>query len=448
MDETLKHIVAVVGAGPAGLYAAKELASQGTQVVLINRDIKPGGLAEYGIYPTKLKMKNGLRAQFNQILNMPNVHYFGNISVGREGDLTLDQLRDMGFHAVLVTAGAQGTKWLGLPGEDLIGVYHAKEVVYHYNRLPPFSEHQLSIGNKVAVIGVGNVMLDIAHYLIVERQVDEVIAVARRGPKEIKFDRKELDYVIGNLDLTNTLQEIDRVAPVMTSLGQDPQIIKDFFIEVKQKGSPATHKSRFMLHFLASPSRLLDNGAGGIGGLELEENTLVAAGEDTKARGLGTYHTLDVDTVIFAIGDKVDEDLGLPVHSSAFDKNPQPLYPVDGESYEAFSSEAQKPVPGVFVAGWSRNASTGLVGIARKDGTNGARAILQFLRTNPSGNQDALGALSKVLEQLPHPVVPCEALTALESAEKDRAAMLGVEEFKFLSNMEMLEAMGLLGVTS
>jgi len=448
MDETQKHIVAVVGAGPAGLYAAKELASQGTQVILINRDIKPGGLAEYGIYPTKLKMKNGLRAQFNQILNMPNVHYFGNVSVGREGDLTLDQLRGMGFHAVLITAGAQGTKWLGLPGEDLIGVYHAKEVVYHYNRLPPFSEQQLSIGKKVAVIGVGNVMLDIAHYLIEERQVDEVISVARRGPKEIKFDRKELDYVIGNLDLTNTLQEIDRVAPVMSALGQDPQTIKDFFTEVKQKGSPAARKSRFMLHFLASPSRLLDNGAGGIGGIELEENTLVAAGEDTKARGLGTFHTLDVDTVIFAIGDKVDEDLGLPVHASAFDKNPQPLYPVDGESYEAFSSDAQKPIAGVFVAGWSRNASTGLVGIARKDGTNGARALLQYLRTNPSGNQDALGVLTKALDQLSHPVVPCEALAALERAEKDRAAMLGVEEFKFLSNMEMLEAMGLLGVTS
>lgn len=448
MDETFKHIVAVVGAGPAGLFAAKELASQGIQVILINRDIKPGGLAEYGIYPTKLKMKNGLRAQFNQILNLPNVHYFGNVSVGREGDLTLDQLRGMGFHAVLVTAGAQGTKWLGLPGEDLLGVYHAKEVVYHYNKLPPFSEHPMAIGKKVAVIGVGNVMLDIVHYLIEERHVDEVTAVARRGPKEIKFDRKELDYVIGNLDLTNTLYEIDRVAPVMAGLGQDPQTIKDFFAEVKQKGSPATRNSRFMLHFLASPSRLLDNGEGGVGGLELEENTLVAAGEDTKARGLGTFHTLDVDTVIFAIGDKVDEDLGLPVHSSAFDKNPQPLFPIDGESYEAFSFETQQAVNGVFVAGWSRNASTGLVGIARKDGTNGARAILQYLRTNPPGNPDALDTFKKALEQLPHPIVPCEALTALESAEKDRAAVLGIEEFKFQSNTEMLDAMGLLGVTS
>ena len=67
MDGSLNQTVAIVGAGPAGLFAAKELATQGVQVVLLNRDIKPGGLAEYGIFPTKLKMKNGLRAQFRQV---------------------------------------------------------------------------------------------------------------------------------------------------------------------------------------------------------------------------------------------------------------------------------------------------------------------------------------------------------------------------------------------
>jgi ferredoxin--NADP+ reductase len=447
MSEEKNYAVAVVGAGPAGLFASKELASQGIQVALLNRDIKPGGLAEYGIYPTKLKMKNGLRAQFQQILSLPNIHYFGNVTVGQNADLTLSDLRAMGFHAILVTAGAQGTKWLGLPGEELTGVYHAKEIVYHYNKLPPFSQKQVFIGNKVAVIGVGNVMLDIVHYLVEDRQVEEVTGVARRGPKEIKFDRKELEYVIGNLDLAAVEAEIDRVSPVMMALGQDPQPIKDFFREAKQKGITPVSKSVFRLRFLASPTRILDDGSGRVGGLELEENTLVAAGSDTKARGLGKTFIMDVDTVIFAIGDKVDENLGLPVHSSAFDKNPEPLFPVEGESYEAYSSETGEPVVGVFVAGWSRNASTGLVGGARKDGTNGARAILQYLNTNPPGDPAALQKLQSYLLQLPHPVVMKEALEALNIAEKERAAALGLEEFKFTSNTEMLEAMGLLGVT-
>jgi len=446
MDEALNQTVAVIGAGPAGLFAAKELATQGIKVILLNRDIKPGGLAEYGIFHNKYKMKNGLRAQFRQGLAHPNIDYYGNVTVGKDSDLSLEQLRSMGFSAILVTAGAQGTKWLGLPGENLSGVYHAKEVVYYYNKLPPFSQNQLDIGKKVAVIGVGNVMLDIAHFLIADRAVDEVIAVARRGPDEIKFDRKELDYVIGNLDVKAIDYEIDRVAHIMTALGQDPQAAKAFYHEAKQKLTPPLGHASFKLRFLSSPIRMIDNGRGAVGGLEVEENTLVAAGDDTKARGLGTYHTLEVDTVIFAIGDKVDENLGLPVHGSVFDKNPNPRYPVEGVSYEAFSSDEGKPLEGVFVAGWSRVASTGLVGLARKDGVNGARAIMQYLRENPAGSEDASKKVAAVLQTLAHPVVTKDALAALESAERERAEMLGVEEFKFTSNAGMLEAMGLMGV--
>jgi len=137
-EASIQPSVAVIGAGPAGLFAARLLAAEGVHVTLINRDIKPGGLAEYGIYFTKHKMKDGLRKQFRQILQEPDIEYFGNLSVGNEADLTLDELRAAGFQALLVTAGAQGTKWLGMPGEELArGVYHAKDLVYHYNKLPP-----------------------------------------------------------------------------------------------------------------------------------------------------------------------------------------------------------------------------------------------------------------------------------------------------------------------
>ena len=160
------YLVAVVGAGPAGLYAAKQLVGQGAYVFLFNRDIKPGGLAEYGIYPDKHKMKDGLRAQFRQILANPQVEYFGNILIGNHGDLRLEDLREMGFQALLVTVGAQDTKWLGLPGESIEGVYHAKDIVYYYNRLPPYSQQPYQIGKRVVIVGMGNVMLDIAHWLV------------------------------------------------------------------------------------------------------------------------------------------------------------------------------------------------------------------------------------------------------------------------------------------
>ena len=84
-------------------------------------------------------MKKGLRKQFRQVLEHPNIHYFGNVTVREDSELNLESLQQMGFKAIMVTVGAQGTKWLGLPGEDLKGVYHAKDIVYHYNQLPPFS---------------------------------------------------------------------------------------------------------------------------------------------------------------------------------------------------------------------------------------------------------------------------------------------------------------------
>ena len=126
-----QHLVAVVGAGPGGIYGARKLTEAGHRVVLINRDIKPGGLAEYGIFVDKEKMKTGLRKQFKRILADPKVFYLGHVMVGQNQPLSLKDLQDMGFGAVVVTAGAQGTKKLGIEGEEAVGVYHAKDVVYH-----------------------------------------------------------------------------------------------------------------------------------------------------------------------------------------------------------------------------------------------------------------------------------------------------------------------------
>lgn len=440
-----KYQVAVIGAGPAGLFAARQLAEDGAHVVLFNRDIKPGGLAEYGIYPEKYKMKEGLRKQFRQIMQMPDIDYYGNVTISQNGDVTLDDLKNAGFQALLVTAGAQGTKWLGLPGEEIPkGVYHAKDIVYHYNKLPPFSQKEFYIGNHVALVGAGNVMLDIARWLIRTVKVDEVIAVVRRGPAEVKFDKKEMEYVIANLDREALDQEVDRAAPVMQAIEQDPEAAKAFILSALPKALEPVSKSRFRFDFLASPVRIIGNAQGQVCSIEIEENKLVPANGDTKARGTGVKHETAVDTVIFCIGDKVDEGFGLPVQWNAFVKNPDPVYPVDGISYEAYDPDAQKPIDGLFVAGWSREASSGLVGIARKDGERGARAVLQYLQTLPPLG-DAPGALSntqKLLQKIHRPVIKKEDIQRLEIAEKAEADRLMVEEFKFGTNEEMLAAMG------
>jgi len=436
-----QYLVAVVGAGPAGLFGARELANQGARVALFNRDIKPGGLAEYGIYPAKHTMKEGLRRQFRQILENPNIDYYSNVSIGAQGDLSLDDLRALGFQAILVTVGAQGTKWLGLPGEDLAGVYHAKDVVYYYNKLPPYSQKTFRFGKRCAIVGAGNVMADIARYLIREEKVEEVIAVVRRGPAEVKFDKKEMEHIIANLDQAALDVEIARVAPVMQAVGQDPQAARASLLESLPKADPATSAARLRFEFLSSPVQMLGEG-GLLARLEIEDTTLVLKDGDTKARGAGHKRLLDVETVIFAIGDKVDDTFGLPVEWNEFVKNPAPAFPVDGLSYEAFDPQAGQPIQGVFVGGWSRKASDGLVGYARKDGTNAARAVWKFLQTRQpiSG---ALEAVAQKVKRLPKPVVAKDDITRLEAIETAEAHKRGLEEFKFASNEEMLVAMGL-----
>lgn len=433
---TNQFYVAVVGAGPAGLFGARELANLGARVVLFNRDLKPGGLAEYGIYPNKHTMKNGLRKQFKQVLETPNISYFGNVSIGENADLTINDLRALGFQAILVTAGAQGTKWLGLPGENLTGVYHAKDVVYFYNKLPPYSRQSFRFGKRCAVIGAGNVMLDIAHFLIREEKVDEVVAVVRRGPAEVKFDKKEMEYVVDNLDQAALDVEIQRVTPIMQAVNQDPAAARASILEALPKALPKVSDTKFRFEFLASPVQMLGDADGNLTQVEIEDNMLVEGKGETKAKGTGNKRRLDVETVVFAIGDKVDESFGLPTEWNEFIKSETPRFPIDGMSYESTFDD-------VFVGGWSRKASSGLVGYARKDGTNAAKALWQYLQTKQTIEPD-LETLTQRLNSLNKPLVLKEHVKKLDEAELAQAKQQGLEAFKFDTNEEMLKVMGLM----
>lgn len=438
------HLVAIIGAGPAGLFAARELASNGVRVALFNRDIKPGGLAEYGIFPSKYRIRQALQGQFRQILADPCLMYYGNVTIGHNGELTLDDLRRLGFQAILVTVGAQGTKWLGLPGEHLQGVYHAKDIVFHYNQLPPYSQQPVHIGRRVAVVGMGNVMLDITHWLLQDTNAQEITAIARRGPAEVKFSHKEMQPVIASLDIDALDAEIERVAPMMRAVGEDPAAAREQILASLPHAEPAVRpQARFRLHFLASPVRLLGDEQGMVRALELEDTILALVDGHITARGLKQRHLFEADTVIFAIGDTVDETLGLPMQGSEYARHPQPRFPVEGISYEVYDPVTEQPVTGVFVAGWARQASKGLVGLARRDGANAARSVLQYLKSLPSADESIPGVLQRSLMQLSQPVVTRADLARLEQIEAEEAARRSLPSYKFSTNEEMLRAMGL-----
>jgi ferredoxin/flavodoxin---NADP+ reductase len=292
------HLVVVVGAGPAGIYGSRKLADAGHEVVLINRDIKPGGLVEYGIYWNKHKMKEGIRNQFRKILADPRVHYVGNVKVGEQADLTLNELREvLNPSALIVAAGAQGTKSLGLKGEEAQGVFHAKDLVYHYNGLPPFSQRQFAIGKRVAIIGIGNVMVDIAHWLVHDLKTPEVIAVARRGPAQRAYTDNEIKAVAANIDQAAFQQELDRCAP---HIHLDSEGLTKLHLELtkycKEPCKEGISPTKLTFRYLSAPTEILSDEMGRVRALRMEDTTLVPKGEDFSARGLGTFHELEVDT--------------------------------------------------------------------------------------------------------------------------------------------------------
>ena len=430
------HQVAVIGAGPAGLYGARKLADSGVNVTLFNRDIKPGGLAEYGIYPAKITMKNGLRKQFKKILDTPGLHYYGNLSVGEDADLSLDDVRSLGFQAILVTTGAQGTKWLGLPGEDLEGVYHAKDVVYYYNHLPPFNQKEFRFGSRCLIIGAGNVMIDIARYLIRQEKVDEVTALVRRGPAEVKFTKKELEYIAANMDLDWLDAEIERCAENMRSVNQDPDAAKAFLLSALPKAQEKVSDTKFGFRFLCSPKSMQGDENGLLTHVDVEENLLALKDGVTKPRSTGEILPIEAETIIFAIGDKVDENFGLPTEWSEYIKNESPRFPQDDKTYEVADADD------IFVAGWSRKASDGLVGYARKDGVKGAQAVLSYLEKLPKISS-VDGAVEEKLASLGKPFVTNDAALRLYDAETAEAEKRSMDEFKFDENSEMLKVVGL-----
>ncbi len=435
--------VFVIGAGPAGLYATHKLALAGHRVVIINRDIKPGGLAEYGIYPVKEKMKGGLRKQFAKMLDMPNVFYFGHVSVGEGYALHLDELHALNPAAIVFAVGAQGTKRLGIPGEDAHGVYAAKDFVYHYNRLPLMEGRDFSTGKRVAIVGMGNVMVDIARWLLLddpERTAEEVIVVARRGPFEAKFDHREFVHVERHLVRNAFEAELGRLREMLAAAGQDvSQVSETTFSVLKQ--AYTEELPRLLFRFLCSPRAIHTDADGRISRLEVTENILERKGNDTAARATTQTASIDVDTMIFAIGDVADSKVGLPYANSGYVTNPSQQQAERG-AYEVYDPATGKVLEGTFVVGWARKASEGLVGVARFDAEHGVVHVLKYVEGVPDRGSAPPAEIQRLVESKGLPVVNKEDLGFLHQAEERIAQERGLPSFKFGDDASMLAAIG------
>jgi ferredoxin--NADP+ reductase len=162
-------------------------------------------------------------------------------------------------------------------------------------------------------------------------------------PGEVNFTKEEIKHIIANLDLAAFETELRRVLPALEAVGETSDVGRHKVQDGLPKADPKFADTRFRFEFLTSPVGMIgENGA--LTGLEVEDNILVEKDGELKARGTGHRRVIPVDTVIFAIGDKVDPSVGLPVSSNEFIKNPAPRFPVEKLSYEAFDPATNTPI--------------------------------------------------------------------------------------------------------
>src|SRR5215470_6132643 len=286
----------------------------------------------------------------------------------------------------------------------------------------------------------------IAHFLLRLRQdVEEVIVVARRGPAERKYDEKEYKYIEAFVDQEALRQEIARLRPRLEAVGQDADALMAEMTTATPPARPADCPGRMLFRFLASPTRVLTDADGRVCGLEVEENILVPRNSDTSARGTGTYVEIPLETVVFAIGDRVDEAIGLPyAHGEFLTKTQADGINTTGAAYQVYDPVHQKVLDYTYVVGWSRKASDGLVGKAKQDAELGVETVLQDLVAIPAPAAAEVAERRQAVRRLveehcPYPITKDEA-ALLEEAERQIAAQTQVEEYKFDSNAAMLAA--------
>lgn len=353
--------VTVIGAGPSGIFATAELLKHpDIRVDVFDRLPTPFGLVRYGVAPDHLKIKS-VTAALSKALGDPRVRFHGNVEYG--ADLHAHELREL-YDAVVFATGAPLARRLGIPGEDLPGNYAAADLVSWYNGHPDTGRAFDTPATAVAVVGAGNVSLDIARVLLKggtglsstdvpddvlaaldRNRVADVHVIVRRAAADVKFSPAEL------LELEK-LEDLDIVVVDGADDGKDGRSIRDADhtahqrVEIFSRWARRERRGaakRLYFRFLRSPVAI--DGSGRVESVRMRRNALAA---DGRIGGGGAQETeeLPVQAVIRSIG-----YLGRPLQDIAFDAE-RGLVPND----------RGRVAPGVYVTGWIKRGPSGIIG--------------------------------------------------------------------------------------
>lgn len=450
--------VAVIGSGPAGVYASDALMKSSTdvEVDLFEKMPAPFGLIRYGVAPDHPRIK-GIIMALHRVMEKPELRLFSNVEFGK--DITLDELKEH-YDAVIFATGAVGDRALPTPGADLPEHFGAGEFVGFYDGNPLFERTWDLSAESVAVVGVGNVALDVSRILaktgeelhvteipdnvyevLKTNKAKEVHVFGRRGPAQAKFtplELKELDYspnvevVVDPRDIDyDSASEIMRRNSKITD--QVCTILENYAIR-EPKNAP--HK--LYIHFFESPVEILsEEGTDGqqhVTGLRTQRMEYDGAG---GLQPTGETTDWKVGAVYSAVGYRSDALPGIP-----FDNVKNVISNVGGRVIESDNTEdeAAEAITGLYTTGWVRRGPVGLIGNTKGDANEAVANLLadaaEGKKFNPS--KPELSAVNELLESKGIDYLDWEGWHKLDAAERAAGEAEGRERKKYVEWDEMV----------
>ncbi len=444
--------IAVIGAGPAGFYAAGHLLKDSAgriEVDMLERLPTPWGLVRSGVAPDHPKIKSVTRI-YEKTAGHPRFRYFGNVELGRH--VSREELLEH-YHALVYATGAPTDRPLGIPGEDLPGSWPATEFVGWYNGHPDHPDLDFDLScERALVIGNGNVALDVARMLTLSHDelagtdtadhaldaldrsaIREVLVVGRRGPAQGAFTNPELRELgeLADADPIVDIEELERALAIPEPLAsatakQNVEVLRDY-----AQRTPTDGRRRIVLRFLLSPVEIHAGADGRVEAVTLARNELVAdADGQLRARATGELEMIPTGLVLRAIGYR-----GLALPGVPFDESRAVIRNERGRVLDGHG-----PLRGEYTVGWIKRGPTGVIGTNKKDAQETVDAIFEDLaagRLNEPPAPDP-AELDATLRARQPALITYDAWSEIDRHERERGEPAGRPRVKLTRIEEML----------
>ncbi|WP_434809861.1 FAD-dependent oxidoreductase [Microbacterium sp. bgisy189] len=384
--------LAIVGAGPAGIYAADILLKAerkfDVSIDLFDHLPAPYGLVRYGVAPDHPRIKGIINA-LREVLDRGDIRIFGNVHFGT--DITLDDLKRH-YNAVIFATGAVRDADLDIPGIEANGSYGAADFVSWYDGHPDYPREWPLDAESVAVIGNGNVALDVARVLakhaddllpteipanvyegLKASPVTDVHVFGRRGPAQVKFTPLELRELgeLRDVDMVVYDEDFDYDEASKAAIASNKQVMVIDRVLQSWRQRPSVNNAggeasrRLHLHFYAKPVEVQKDAEGNVSSFVYERTRPDGEG---GVEGTGELRTVQIGQLYRAVG-----YFGSPLEGVPFDKKHGVIPNHEGQVLRKSSNER---VPGVYATGWIKRGPVGLIGHTKSDAMETVRHLI------------------------------------------------------------------------